>query len=456
MDEEGGDRRLVLAASCLGFFVAILRATSVNTALPAIREDLGGGVAGLQWVLNGYTLVFAGLLLTSGALSDRLGARRVFLAGLAVFAGASALSAAAPSLLALISFQALLGVGGALIVPATLAIIVGTFTDPAQRARAVGLWSATAGLGVVTGPLLGGLLAGTLGWRSVFLLNVALVALVVALARSVRETPRITGRGLDLAGQATGILALGSLTYALIEGGGSGWGSAPVIAAFAVSAVGAAAFVAVERRAEHPMLPLGLFENPTFSAGTLAGMALTFGVYGQLFLLSLYFGDVLGYPASATGLAFLPLAFVTFGASVLSGRLVARVGLRVPLVAGLLIAGLGSSLLVLAGEGTPYALVLPNLLLVGFGGGLILPPATAAVVSSAPAERAGIASAVVNSSRQASGVLGVALLGALVAGGSNTSFVAGLHLAGFVCAAVFLAGAVLSLAYVRRPREVDY
>ena len=163
MGEEGRNKRLVLAASCLGFFVAILRATSVNTALPAIRDDLGGGVAGLQWVLNGYTLVFAGALLTAGALSDRLGARRVFLARLALFAGASALSSAAPSLLVLISFQALLGLGGALVVPATLAIIVGTFTEPAQRARAVGLWSATAGLGVVMGPLLGGLLAGTLG-----------------------------------------------------------------------------------------------------------------------------------------------------------------------------------------------------------------------------------------------------------------------------------------------------
>jgi MFS transporter, DHA2 family, methylenomycin A resistance protein len=202
------------------------------------------------------------------------------------------------------------------------------------------------------------------------------------------------------------------------------------------------------------MLPLGLFANPTFSAGTLAGMALTFSVYGQLFLLSLFFGNVLGYSAPATMLAFLPLAFVTFGATVLSGRLVARAGLRVPLVAGLVIACLGSSLLVLAGEGAPYALVLPNLLLVGFGGGgLILPPATAAVVSSAPPRGPAIASAAVNSSRQASGVLGVALLGALVAGGTGGSFVAGLHLAGLVCAGVSLAGALLSLVYVRQPRK---
>lgn len=282
MDEEGGHKRLVLAASCLGFFVAISRATSVNTALPAIRHDLGGGIAGLQWVLeDGYTL----------------------------------------------------------------------------------------------------------GWRSAFLLNVALVVLVVAFSRSIRETPRAAGHGLDLAGQASGMLALGSLTYALIEGGSRGWGSALVLGAFTVSGVGAASFVAVERRAEQPMLPLGLFANPTFSAGTLAGMALTFSVYGQLFLLSLYFGDVLGYWAPATWRAFLPLAFVTFGASILSGRLVARVGLRAPLVAGLVVASLGSAHFVLAAEGAPYALVQPNLLFAGFGGGLILPPATAAVVSSAPPRR---------------------------------------------------------------------
>lgn len=456
--EGGGGKRLVLAASCLGLFTAILRATSVNTALPTIRGDLGGEVAGLQWVLNGYTLVFAGLLLTAGALSDRFGARRVFLAGLVVFAGASALSAAAPTLFALISFQALLGVGGALVAPATLAIIADTFPEPAERARAVGLWSATAGLGVVMGPLLGGLLAGALGWRSVFLFNVLLAVIVAALVvRFVRETPRALGRRLDLAGQATGVLALGSLTYALISGGSGGWGDAPVLAGFAVSGASALAFVLVERRAEgrggSPMLPLELFGNPTFSAGTLAGMALTFCVYGQLFLLSLFFGDVLGYSAVTTGLAFLPLAFVTFGASVLSGRLTARVGLRGPLVAGLVLAGLGSFLLVVVGEGSSYALVLPNLLLVGFGGGLILPPATAAVVSSAPAERAGIASAVVNASRQASGVLGVALLGALVAGGFDGEFVAGLRLAGIVCAGVFLAGTILSLVYVRGPQK---
>ena len=455
-----GDRvkKLVLWASCLGFFVAILRATSVNTALPAIRADLGGELSGLQWVLNGYTLVFASLLLTSGALSDRLGARRVLLWGLGVFALGSGLSAAAPTLAVLIPLQAVLGIGGALVVPATLALISAAFPEPAERARAVGLWSATVGLGVAMGPLLGGLLAGSLGWRSLFLSNVALVVVVAALTvRFVPGSARVPGRGVDLAGQALGILALGSLTYALIEAGSRGWGEPSVLAAFAVFAVCAPAFALVERRLERrgasPMLPLALFASPIFSAGTIAGASLTFSVYGQLFLLSLFFGEVLGYGAAATGLAFLPLAFVTFGASVFSGRLMARVGLRAPLVAGLLLAGAGSLLLVLAGGDVPYAALLPNLLLVGIGGGLILPPATAAVVSSAPVGRAGIAAAIVNASRQASGVLGVALLGSLVAGEGGAAFARGLHLAGIICALVLLAGATISLLYIRAPGE---
>jgi DHA2 family methylenomycin A resistance protein-like MFS transporter len=359
---------------------------------------------------------------------------------------------------ALISFQAILGVGGALVVPATLALISAAFPKPAERARAVGLWSATAGLGVATGPLLGGIMAGSLGWRSLFLSNVALVLVVAALTlRFVPEAARVPGRGLDPTGQVLGILALGSLTYALIGAGDLGWDAPAVLGAFAVFVVCATAFVLVESRLErrggNPMLPLGLFVNPTFTAGILAGTALTFSVYGQLFLLSLYFGEVLGYGTQATGLAFLPLAFVTFGASVISGRLMARVGLRAPLVASLVLAGAGSLLLVLAGKDVPYALLLPNLLLVGAGGGLILPPATAAVVSSVPAGRTGIASAIVNASRQASGVLGVALLGSLVAGDGGAAFAEGLRLAGIFCAVVLLAGAAISLLYVRAPER---
>jgi DHA2 family methylenomycin A resistance protein-like MFS transporter len=319
------------------------------------------------------------------------------------------------------------------------------FAEPSERARAIGLWAASTGLAVAAGPVLGGVLAGTLGWRGLFLVNVPLALLIAAVAaRFVPETARAGGRGLDLAGQATGILALFALTFALIEGGRQGF-SVVVVAALITAVLSALAFLSVERRLErrgaHAMLPLGLFRDPKFSVGTIAGVVLTFCVFGQIFLLSLFLGSPLDYSALKTGLAFLPLAVVTFGASILAGRLTARLGPRWPMVAGSGLASLGSLVLLLIGEDPAYPLILANLLLVGFGGGLVQPSSAAVVLSSAPGERTGVASAVVNASRQVGGVLGVALLGSLVAGGS---FISGLHLAGYICAGAFLVGAVLS------------
>jgi DHA2 family methylenomycin A resistance protein-like MFS transporter len=439
-----GGKRLILVASCAGIFLAVLRATSANTALPEIQADLGGAVSGLQWVAGSYTLVLASLLLSVGALTDRLGAKRLFLAGLGLFALFSALSAAAPSLGVLIAFQAPLGAAGAFLGPPSLAIIARVFVEPSERAWAIGLWAASTGLAVAAGPVLGGVVAGTLGWRGLFLVNVPLALLIAAVA----ETARAGGRGLDLTGQATGILALFTLTFALIEGGRQGF-SDLVVAVLITAVLGALAFLSVERRLERrggdAMLPLGLFRDPGFSVGTVVAVVLTFCVFGQIFLLSLFLGSHLDYPALKTGLAFLPLAVVIFGASILAGRLTARLGPQWPMVVGSGLASLGSLVLLLIGEDPAYQLVLANLLLVGFGGGLVQPSSAAAVLTSAPGERMGVASAMVNASRQVGGVLGVALLGSLVAGGS---FVWGLHLAGYICAGAFLVGAVLSFSYL--------
>ena len=450
-----GGKRLALAASCAGIFLAVLRSTSANTALPEIRADLGGAVAGLQWVAGSYTLVLASLLLSVGALTDRLGARRLFLAGLGFFALLSALSAAAPSLGVLIAFQVPLGVAGALLGPPSLALIGRLFTEPSERARAIGLWAASTGLAVAVGPVLGGVLTGALGWRGLFLVNVPLALLVVVVAaRFVPETARASDRGLDPLGQATGILALFALTFALIEGGRQGF-SAVVVTALATALAGAIIFLIVERRLEsrgaHAMLPLGLFRDPRFSVATVVGVVLTFCVFGQIFLLSLFFGSVLGYPALLMGLAFLPLAVVTFGASILAGGLASKVGPRWLMVVGCAIASLGSLVLLLVGEETSYLLILANLLIVGIGGGLVQPSSVAALLSSVPAERVGVASAVVNASRQVGGVLGVALLGSLIAG---EAFVSGLHLAGYICGGAFIVGAVLSFSYLNTPGKV--
>jgi MFS transporter, DHA2 family, methylenomycin A resistance protein len=443
-------KRIVLAASCAGIFLAILRSTSANTALPDIRADLGGTLSGLQWVAGSYTLVLASLLLSVGALTDRLGAKRLFLAGLVLFALFSALSAMAPSLGGLIAFQAPLGAAGALLGPPSLAIISRVFTKPSEKARAIGIWAASNGLAAVGGPVLGGVLAGTLGWRGLFLVNMPLALLVAAVAlRFVPETARARHRGLDPVGQVTGVLTLFAVTFALIEGGRQGF-SAVVVAALLTAAIGALAFLTVERRLEHrgghAMLPLGLFRDQRFSVGTVVGVVLTFCVFGQLFLLSLFFGSVLNYPALQTGLAFVPLAVVAFGTSIFAGELTARVGPKWPMVVGSAMASLGSFVLLLVGEETSYPLILVNLLIVGFGGGLMQPSSTAAVLSSAPTGSTGIASAVVNASRQVGGLLGVALLGSLVAGGS---FVTGLHLAGFICGGALLVGAVLSFSYLK-------
>jgi DHA2 family methylenomycin A resistance protein-like MFS transporter len=302
-------------------------------------------------------------------------------------------------------------------------------------------------LAVAVGPVLGGVLTSALGWRGLFLVNVPLALLVaVVTARFVPETARASERGLDPMGQATGVLALFALTFGLIEGGRQGF-SAIVVAALTTALVGAITFLIVERRLEsrgaHAMLPLGLFRDPRFSVGTVVGVVLTFCVFGQVFLLSLFFGSVLGYPALLMGLAFLPLAVVTFGASILAGGLTSKFGTRWLMVVGSATASLGSLVLLLVGEETSYLLILVNLLIVGIGGGLVQPSSVAAVLSSAPAERTGVASAVVNASRQVGGVLGVALLGSLVAG---ETFVSGLHLAGYICTGTFLVGAVLSFS----------
>lgn len=447
-------KRLILAASCLGISLSILRSTSINTALPAVRADLGGSVTGLQWVVGGYTLVLGSLLLSAGALSDRFGARRAFLIGLVAFAFFAALSALAPSLPYLIALQVPLGVGAALMGPPSLALINEAFAEPSERARAVGVWAATLDLAVPAGPVLGGLGVGAVGWRGLFLLAApTALAVAVVIYRYVSEAAPQGQRGLDPVGQVTGILALLALTAALIEAGQLGWSSSFVLGSLAVFALCAAAFVVVERREERrggsPMVHPSLFGSPVLSAGTFAGLLVTFCTFGQVFVLTLYFGDSLGYSIAFTGLAFLPLAALTFAASLVSGRLTERIGLRAPLVSGLALAGLGSLLLLAVGEHSSYTLFLAELSLVGIGGGFAIPPATEAVVSSAPDEKAGIASAVVNASRQTGGVLGVALLGSL----SGNEIVAGPHTAGFVCAGSFLVGAALSLAYVRRAGE---
>ncbi|HEU4656164.1 MAG TPA: MFS transporter [Capillimicrobium sp.] len=440
-----GRPAVALIASSLAFSLVLLDATVVNVALPAIRDDLGAGVSELQWVVNAYTLALASLLLSAGALSDRFGGRRMALAGAGLFTVASAAAALAPSVVALVAAQVVLGVGAAALIPASLAILTRAYPDPGPRARAVGLWASSSAAAFAAGPVLAGLLIDAVGWRAIFAVNLPFAAAVILLVlRGVEAAPApapATARGVDAPGQVTAVVALAALTFALIEGGDLGW-SAPVVqAALAVALLAGAAFVAIERRARAPMLPLSLFSERAFNASAAAGLLVSFALYAEIFLVSLYLQDVRGLSALETGFAFLPQPIVFALAGVPSGRLVARFGPRVPMMAGGVLAAGGALVLVGAGADAPYGLLVAGLALFGAGAGSVIPAMTTAVVESVPQAQVGIASAALNASRQTGGVLGIAVLGGLVADGG---FMPGMHAALLVGAATLLGVALLA------------
>jgi len=442
-------KRAIVTAICLGYFMVILDTTVVNVALPNITKQLGATVTELQWVVDGYSLVFASFLLTAGALGDRLGSKQVFIGGLAVFTLASALCGAAPTLWTLQVARIIQGVGAALLVPASLALLNHSFPDPMERARAIGIWGGIAGIAAGTGPVLGGFLVNALSWRSVFFLNVPVGLLGFLLTlRYVAQAPRSSQRGLDLAAQATGIIALGLLAFAFIQAGSWGWTSLPILGASVGCVLAAGLFLFIERHTSSPMLPLTLFTSPTFSVATVVGLLLNFGFYGQLFFISLFFQQVRGYSPFVTGLALLPQMGVVALSSALSGRVTGHLGPRLPMTIGLLLGGGGFLWMIVVNASTSYLLLCTMLVAIGFGTSFTMPAMTTAVIGSAPKSYSGIAAAVLNTSRQVGGVLGVALLGSLVS--KRSSFVSGMHLALSIAGGAFLLGCVLSFFFIQR------
>ena len=427
--------------------MAVLDSTVVNVALPDMARSLGTGIAGMQWVVDGYALLFASLLLTAGALGDRLGNRGTFVAGLALFTLASALCGIAPSLGALVAFRALQGVGAAVQVPASLALLRHAYHDPAERAQAIGIWAAATGVAVAAGPVVGGILTHAWTWRSVFLVNLPVGVLGIVLTlRHVPPVPPHQDGDLDLTAQALGIAALGGLTFGLIQGGVWGWASAPVILSLLVAALAAVLFYLGERRAAHPMLPPALFRDATFSAANAVGAILSFGFYGELFLMSLFFQQVQHRSPLAAGLALLPQTAVISLMNFVSGQVTARRGARLPMALGLAIGGAGLLGLALVSARASLFSVVGPMLAVGMGASLAMPAMTHAAIDHTPKERAGIGSAVLNASRQVGGVVGIALLGALIGG----RFMVGMHWGMLLAGALFLAGSGVSLAFVER------
>jgi EmrB/QacA subfamily drug resistance transporter len=400
--------------------------TIVNVALPAIGRDFGSHVSGLQWTVDAYLLVIASLLMLSGSVGDRAGRRRVFQTGLALFALGSLACSLAPTLGWLIAFRALQAVGGSMMNPVALAIITNVFTEPAERARAIGAWGSMFGLSVAVGPILGGALVDSAGWRSVFWINLPVCAAAVALtARYVPESRAAVRRRLDPASQLLVAAALGTLSYAIIEGPDLGWSSAVIIACFAAGAASTAALIAWSRRAAQPLIDLRFFRSLPFSGAAVTALTGMCAFAGFLFLITLYLQDVRGDSALQAGLFLLPMAVVMAVSAPLCGRVMARSGTRVPL----LIAGTGITagglLLTFLTASSPVWYILLCGLVMGAGMGWVNAPATNNAVSGMPRARAGTASAIVGTGRQVGSSLGVAVSGSVLAAGLHGSYRAG-------------------------------
>jgi DHA2 family methylenomycin A resistance protein-like MFS transporter len=424
----------------LGYGVVQLDVTIVNTAHDAIGQTLGGGVAELQWVVSAYTIAFAAFILTAGALGDRIGAKRVFMAGFAIFTAASLACALSPNAAVLIAARLVQGLAAAILVPNSLALLNHAYTDDRERGRAVAIWAAGASLALTAGPFIGGALITLVGWRAIFLVNLPIGLTGLWLSwRYASETTRASSREIDLPGQLAAIGVLGALAGAIIEGGALGWDHPAVIAAFVGAAALAALFIWREHRAMQPMLPLSLFGHRLFTLTALVGLLVNVAIYGLIFVLSLYFQRINGLSAWWTGLAFVPMMAAVLPVNLLAPRLAERIGPCPTIVLGACISALGCVGLLWIEVGTSYWMICAQTIAISGGLGLLVPPLTSTLLGSVEKARSGIAAGVLNATRQTGSVLGVALFGALVA--SDRTFMTGLHLALVISAAVLLLAA---------------
>lgn len=437
-------RGLTLLATSLGFAVVQLDVSVVNVAIKPIGVSLGGGVSSLQWVVSAYTVAFAALILTAGALADRAGAKRVFIAGFLVFTLASGACGLAPSMLALIAARVVQGIGAAVLGGSSLTLLSHAYPEPGARARAVGLWAAGASAALAGGPLLGGLLTATLGWRSIFFINAPIgLAGTLLTVRWAKDTPRSPDRGVDRTGQLLAILTLTALAGATIEGGTRGFSDPAVLGGFALALVGGVAFLASEHKQARPMLPLGLFRSPTFTLASTIGLLVNVAFYGLIFVLSLFFQREQHLSSLHTGLAFAPMTGAIMVANLLTGRLAGPLGPRRMIAFGALLMAAGYGALLGAGAHTSYGALAGQLLVIGFGLGLIVPSMTSSLLGSVERSRSGVASGTLSSARQTGSMIGVALFGSLIAG--NGRLVPGLHLALAISVALAIAVAALSV-----------
>lgn len=441
----------------MSLFIVGIDVTIVNVALPSIQRSLHASVSDLQWTIDAYTLVLASLLMLSGSVADRVGRRRIFQTGLALFSLGSLLCSVAPTLGALVAFRAVQAVGGSMLNPVAMSIIVNTFTLPKERARAIGVWGAVVGVSLALGPVLGGVLVSGIGWRAIFWINIPIgIAAIILTQLFVPESKAPHARRLDPAAQALIVVMLASITGGIIEGPRHGWTSPLIVGLFVVGALASAALVAVERRRREPLIDIRFFRSAPFSGASLIAICAFSALGGFLFLNTLYLQDVRGFSALESGLLTLPMAAMTVVFSPLSGRLVGSRGPRLPLlIAGPAIA-ISALLLTRLGPHTSIWLLLASYVIFGVGFGLVNAPITNSAVSGMPKEQAGVAGAIASTSRQIGASLGVAITGSLIAG-SQAGFVAASHAAWAVITgcgvAVLLLGIGSTGAWAKRTAE---
>jgi len=465
---EGADPRrwLTLVAVSLATFMAYLDNNVTNVAIPTIQRSLHLSVAGLEWVVSSYLLTLAGLLLVGGRLADLYGRRRLFLIGLAMFTLSSLSAGLAGSGGMLIASRAVQGVGAAFLMPTTLAIIMATFTSVRERTTAIGIWTAIGAMGLALGPVIGGLISQHIRWGWIFLINVPVGVVTFGIAAPVMRESRAPSavRSLDAGGLITSAVALFALTYALIEGHDKGWTSAQIMASFAVAAVAAVIFWGVESRVEHPMVDLRIFGIRQFSGGTSTMMIWAFGILGIYFFTSLYLQGILGFSPTRAGLAFVPMAITLAVFAGIAPRVEARVGGHRAVALGMALMVAGLVLFARLGQQASFGSLVPGFMVFGAGAGLMNVPVTNAVLEAIPQARAGVASALLNASREVAGLLGITVIGAVLRSsqaaalrsGSNPvhAFVDGYHSGLWVTIALLAVGVVLSYLTLR-PAAAD-
>jgi MFS transporter, DHA2 family, multidrug resistance protein len=415
-DRVHARRWFTLATLCLSLLIIVMDNTILNVAIPSLVAELGATNSQLQWIVDGYTLVFAGLLLTTGSLGDRFGRKLALRIGIIVFGVGSVLSALATSPSQLIATRSLMGVGGALIMPSTLSILTNVFRDPRERGRAIAIWAGFSGLGVALGPVIGGFLLAHFSWSSVFWVNlpIGLTALIAGWF-FVPETKDAAAARLDPFGALLSIVGLGAVLFSIIEGPSKGWTSAEVLVSAAIGVAGVAAFVSWERTTDHPMLDMSFFSNPRFTAANVAVTLTFFAMFGSLFLMTQYWQFVHGFTPLAAGVHLVPYAMTMMITAPLSARLVEKLGTKRVVTIGL--STISAAMLVLSTihADSSYLRVIVNMCFMAVGMGLTMAPATESVMGSLPRAKAGVGSAVNDTTRQMGGALGVAVIGSLVA-----------------------------------------